>query len=78
MKVCVTGGTGFRGAHLVPVLCERGNDVDVAYRAPGRLDAVAAFDASGSGGHRGLRRAPARPPGQRGRSAPPIRRSGWG
>jgi dihydroflavonol-4-reductase len=45
MKVCVTGGTGFLGAHLVRVLCERGNDVDVAYRTPGRLEAVAEFDA---------------------------------
>jgi dihydroflavonol-4-reductase len=45
MKVCVTGGTGFLGAHLARLLCERGDDVRVAYRTPGRLEALAGCDA---------------------------------
>jgi dihydroflavonol-4-reductase len=45
MRICVTGGTGFLGAHLVRVPCERGDDVRVVYRTPGRLEAVAGFNA---------------------------------
>jgi dihydroflavonol-4-reductase len=40
MKVCVTGATGFVGAHVVRELAERGDEVRVAYRNPDRLDAL--------------------------------------
>jgi dihydroflavonol-4-reductase len=40
MKACVTGGTGFVGAHVVRALSERGDDVRVAYRNPDKLDAL--------------------------------------
>ena len=40
MKVCVTGATGFVGAHVARALAERGDDVKVAYRNPDKLDAL--------------------------------------
>ena len=32
MKACVTGATGFLGAHVVRALADRGDDVRVVYR----------------------------------------------
>src|SRR5947209_12932781 len=46
MKVCVTGATGFVGAHVVRSLTERGDDVRVVYRNPDRLDALRGLDYS--------------------------------
>ena len=40
IKVCVTGATGFVGAHVARALDERGDDVKVAYRNPDKLDAL--------------------------------------
>ena len=40
MKACVTGATGFLGAHVVRALAERGDDVRVVYRDPDRLKAL--------------------------------------
>ncbi len=40
MKACVTGATGFVGAHVVRALVERGDDVRVIYRNPDRLKAL--------------------------------------
>ena len=40
MKVCVTGATGFVGAHVARALVERGDEVRVVYRNPDKLDAL--------------------------------------
>jgi dihydroflavonol-4-reductase len=40
VKASVTGATGFVGAHAVRALAERGDDVRVIYRNPGRLRAL--------------------------------------
>src|SRR3954468_6764816 len=40
MKVCVTGATGFVGAHVARALAERGDEVRVAYRNPDKLEAL--------------------------------------
>lgn len=37
MKACVTGATGFLGAHVARLLDERGHEVRVGYRNPDRL-----------------------------------------
>ncbi len=37
MKACVTGATGFLGAHIARLLDERGHEVRVGYRNPDRL-----------------------------------------
>jgi dihydroflavonol-4-reductase len=39
-KVCVTGATGFVGAHVARALAERGDDVRVVYRSADKLDAL--------------------------------------
>jgi dihydroflavonol-4-reductase len=44
MKVCVTGATGFLGAHVTRALGERGDDVRVAYRNESRLKALRGVD----------------------------------
>jgi dihydroflavonol-4-reductase len=40
MKVCVTGATGFVGAHVARALCQRGDELRVTYRNPERLSAL--------------------------------------
>src|SRR5947209_7046342 len=44
MKVAVTGATGFLGAHVTKLLCERGDEVRVAYRRPAKLKALNGLD----------------------------------
>jgi dihydroflavonol-4-reductase len=44
MKACVTGATGFVGAHVTRALAERGDEVRVAYRNPDRLKALSGVD----------------------------------
>ena len=40
MRACVTGATGFLGAHLARLLAERGDDVRVTYRNAATLEAL--------------------------------------
>src|SRR4051794_24021449 len=44
MKACVTGATGFLGAHVTRLLSERGDEVAVTYRNPDRLAQLGAPD----------------------------------
>jgi len=44
MKVCVTGATGFVGAHVASALAKRGDDVRVTFRNRARLDRLAGLD----------------------------------
>src|SRR3954451_4039561 len=44
MRVCVTGATGFLGAHIARLLCERGDEVKVTSRDPARLTMLAALE----------------------------------
>ena len=44
MKSCVTGGTGFVGAHVVRELIERGDDVCVTFRDEARLERLAGLE----------------------------------
>jgi dihydroflavonol-4-reductase len=42
--VCVTGATGFIGAHLAALLANRGDRVRVTFRDPARLEALAGLE----------------------------------
>jgi dihydroflavonol-4-reductase len=44
MRVCVTGATGFVGAHVARAAAERGDEVRVVYRNPDRLSALRGID----------------------------------
>src|SRR3954463_5689657 len=44
MRVCVTGATGFVGAHVARALAERGDEVRIVYRNPDKLDALKGVD----------------------------------
>jgi dihydroflavonol-4-reductase len=44
MKACVTGATGFVGAHVTKGLAERGDEVRVTYRNADRLSALSGVD----------------------------------
>jgi dihydroflavonol-4-reductase len=44
MKVCVTGSTGFVGAHVARAICERGDELRVTYRSEDRLKALEGLD----------------------------------
>ena len=44
LRICVTGATGFVGAHLARLLVERGDEVRVTYRDERRLDRLAGTD----------------------------------
>jgi dihydroflavonol-4-reductase len=44
VKACVTGATGFLGAHVVSHLRERGHDVRVTYRTKSRLARLGALE----------------------------------
>jgi dihydroflavonol-4-reductase len=45
VRACVTGATGFLGAHIVRLLCERGDEVRGTCRDPGRLSSLVDPDA---------------------------------
>jgi dihydroflavonol-4-reductase len=44
MKVCVTGATGFLGAHVARLVCERGDELTITYRNPERLHTLRELD----------------------------------